>query len=87
MNRLATAALCGSLVFCGVPAFASASSTSGAVSANSNSASLKQKLMKECMSHEAASNTGATEACRSQVESQLTDMKNAGTKPGQQKPE
>jgi hypothetical protein len=38
------------------------------------------------MSHEAKSNTEATEACRSQVENELMDIKNAGTGHGQQKP-
>jgi hypothetical protein len=42
--------------------------------------------MTECMSHEAKSNTEATEACRTQVDSELMDIKNAGTGQGQQKP-
>ncbi len=87
MNRLTTAALCGSLVFCGAPVLAAASSTGGAVPGNSTTTSLKQKLMRECMSHEGPSNTEAKGACNSQVESELMDMKNAGTRPGQQKPE
>jgi hypothetical protein len=86
MNRFVTAALCGSLAFCGAQAFANSSSTGGTASGEPNGTAAKQKLMGQCMSHEAKSNTEATEACRSQVENELMDIKNAGTGHGQQKP-
>jgi hypothetical protein len=86
MNRFTAAALCGSLVFCGAQAFASTTSTEGTVQGESNTTAVKEKLMTDCMSHEAASNTGAKMNCQSQVENQLTDIKNAGTKPVQQTP-
>lgn len=86
MNKLVTAALCGSLALCGAQAFASSSSTGAAASDESHSTATRQKLMTECMSHEAKSNTEATEACRTQVDSELMDIKNAGTGQGQQKP-
>ena len=86
MNRFVAAALCGSLAFCGAQAFANANSTGSNAPADSSTLALKQKLMRECMSHESKSYVGAKDACRSQVASQLTDIKTAGKGPGQQKP-
>lgn len=79
MNRFVTAALCGSLAFCGAQAFAATNSTGETATGESNTPAVKQKLMSECMSHEGRSNIEATQSCRSQVESTLVEMRSAGT--------